>query len=83
MINAGRVGPDVDVLINDNGAFVLLVDGHLFEVDGDQLAALLERARPVATLVAGSKTPISGMSAPVERVLAQRGCTRMTWGAVQ
>ena len=33
------------------------------------------RAKPVAALVARSETPISGMSAPVERMLAKFGCT--------
>jgi len=74
-INVAAIGPDVDLLINDSGSFVLRVAGRRVEVDGDALAEALGRAKPVAALVARSETPISGMTAPVERMLAKFGCT--------
>lgn len=75
MISAGDAGPDVTLLINDSGGYVLRTRGQDIEVDGGLLAEALARSGPVAALVARSKTPISGISAPVERMLTRFGCT--------
>jgi hypothetical protein len=75
MINAGEISPDVTLLINDSGRFVLRTAGQCIEVDGDSLAEALARTRPVAALVARSGTPISRMSDPVRRSLTHLGCT--------
>ena len=77
MINVGEIGPDVTFLINDSGGIVLRVAGKDAEVNSDALADALARSVQVAALMARSATPISGMSAPIERMLADRfGCTR-------
>ncbi len=74
MISAGEVGPGVALLINDSGCYVLCSAGQAIEVDGHVLAEALARTRPVADLVARSDTPISGISARVERSLEHFGC---------
>jgi hypothetical protein len=77
MIHAGEVGPGAALLISDSGAFVLRSGGHSTELDADALIAAITRAGPLAALVARSATPISGMSGPVERMLARFGCERV------
>jgi hypothetical protein len=75
MINAGEVGEDVTMLINDAGRIVFRTPGQSVVVDAGQLAEALKRVTPVVGLVARSKTPISGMSAPIARSLEHFGCT--------
>lgn len=77
MIHAGEIGLDAALLINDSGTFVLRSGAHSTEFDGDALVAAITRAKPLAALVARSATPISGMSGPVERMLARFGCERV------
>jgi len=76
MINAGEVGPDVTMLINDSGAIVLRGPSGEVEVTHGAMTDALARVRPVADLVARSETPISGMSAAIERSLAHFGCAK-------
>lgn len=76
MIHVGKVSPGVTILINDSGQFVLRSGSGDVEVDGAELVAAVNRASQIAALVARSETPISGMSAPVERMLAKFGCRR-------
>ena len=75
VINAGDVDPDVTLLINDSGRYVLRTAGQCIEVDGDSLTQALARTKPVAALVARSEAPISRMSEPVRRSLTHFGCT--------
>ena len=75
MINAGEVGPDVTLLINDSGNIVLCGPGGEVEVASAALVKTLARVEPVRALVARSETPISGMSDPIRRSLDKFGCT--------
>lgn len=77
VIHVGDVGPAAVLLINDSGMFVLRDGTHSTELDGAALVAAIERAKPLAALVARSETPIAGMSGPVERMLARFGCERV------
>jgi hypothetical protein len=76
MISVGELRPDVSLLINDSGHYVLRIStGHCIEVDGREMAAALERSLPVADLVTRSATPISDISPRIERSLEHFGCT--------
>jgi hypothetical protein len=75
-IYAGEAG-GADVLINDDGAVVLRDGDHSVTADPAELAAILTRVLPVCHLVARSATPISGMSAAIERSLLHYGCRRV------
>lgn len=79
MIHVADITPDLTVLIGDRG-FVLRVGGRDVEADGGELIAALTRAQPLAALAARSETPVSGMSAPVERMLAKFCCSRVPAG---
>src|ERR1700677_4120372 len=76
MINAGQVGPDTALLINDAGQFVLRAAGRSVGADSAALAEAVQRTAQVAALVTRSAAPIGRMSTPVEQMLLTRfGCT--------
>ena len=76
MINAGEINTGVTMLINDAGAIILRGPSGEVEVTHGAITDALARVKPVAELVARSQTPISGMSAAIERSLAHFGCAK-------
>jgi hypothetical protein len=75
MIHAGEIEPGTELLINDSGRYILRSGDQSVEVNGNALAAALERTRQVADLVTRSAVPVSGISGPVEQSLAHFGCS--------
>ena len=75
MISAGEINTGVTMLISDAGTIVLRGPLGEVEVTHGAITAALARVRPVVGLVATSKTPISGISPPVERSLTHFGCS--------
>ena len=76
MINAGEINTGVTMLISDSGTIILRGSSGDVEVTLGAITDALARVKPVAELVARSKTPISGMSAAIERSLAHFGCAK-------
>jgi hypothetical protein len=75
MINAGQVGPDTELLINDDGRYVLRAPaGQQAQADADQLAEAIERTGPLARLAGRSQAPIALMSARLALSLERVGC---------
>ena len=75
MISAGEINTGVTMLITDAGTIVLRGPSGEVEVTHGAITDALTRVKPVVGLVATSKTPISGISGPVERSLSHFGCS--------